>query len=329
MCWPTLLSKAKLLAHCPCDLHALLTIKMTPMSCSWAGCLRRLPSSGSASAVPRLPKKPWSAWAATAMWRRAARAPWPASTARCRSTRFGKARATSWRWTCCARCARATSPPRWCASWPRPRVPTPHWTAWPRRCPAGWSIWPPRWKRAAWRKTWRWPCRPRCCSRAHPPPYLPHFVIPALRATGATPLAPWAPRWTLTALLKGPCHERYVDRPHPPPLPHLAVFGKGAPGAVLQTTGLEVRPHPRHPAQARCAGTDRRLPQDAVPANWQRHLLRQRADLRCAGAHPAHPDAVPRKPQGRGPRAGPVGRHHAVLGRHGLQPATQGCCQHV
>jgi putative acyl-CoA dehydrogenase len=24
-----------------------------------------------------------------------------------------------------------------------------------------------RWRRAAWRRTWRWPCRPRCCTRPH------------------------------------------------------------------------------------------------------------------------------------------------------------------
>jgi hypothetical protein len=53
-------------------------------------------------------------------------------------------------------------------------------------------------------------------------------------------------------------------------------------------------------------------------------LLRQRADLRCAGTPAAHPHAVPRVAQGPGPRAGPVGRHHAVLGGHGLQPAAQG-----
>ena len=41
------------------------------------------------------------------------------------------------------------------------------------------------------------------------------------------------------------------------------------------------------------------------------------------------PTLYPDSAQGRGPRAGPVGRHHAVLGRHGLQPAAQGRCRHV
>ena len=61
------------------------------------------------------------AGAAMATWKRAATESWCASTARCRSTRSGKAPATSWRWTYCARCARPTPPRRLPTNSRRPR----------------------------------------------------------------------------------------------------------------------------------------------------------------------------------------------------------------
>jgi hypothetical protein len=76
---------------------------------------------------------------------------------------------------------------------PTPKARTPRWTGWPLCCPPAWKTCPPSWKHAAWHKMWRWPCRPRCCTRQRPPLYLPPSVIPAWRATGAMRLAHWAP----------------------------------------------------------------------------------------------------------------------------------------
>jgi glutathione S-transferase len=61
-------------------------------------------------------------------------------------------------------------------------------------------------------------------------------------------------------------------------------------------------------------GADRRLPQDAVPADRLAHLLRHRADLRRAGAHAAHARAVPGRAQGPGARGGAMGRRERCSG---------------
>jgi hypothetical protein len=66
----------------------------------------------------------------------------------------------------------------------------------------------------------------------------------------------------------------------------------------------------------------RRLPQDAVPADRRRHVLRQRAHRRRAGAPAARPTLYPEPEKGLVAHPRAVGRHHAVLGRDGLEPAA-------
>lgn len=201
----------------------------TPGSTPSGGSPRPSASTGSPSGGPRSPPRPWSAWAATGMWRTPA---CPGTTGRPHCCPSGRVRATSTRWMCCAPSAANRAPPTPCSpNSPSPGARTPAWTPpWPPSspsCPGPTSSVP-----AAWSSAWRSPSRRPSWSATLPGRSRTPSARPAWPATGATPSGP-CPR-------NGPGHHPGTGPARPRLIP-ATPYGPGLPPAG------PVRPPPAPP----------------------------------------------------------------------------------
>jgi putative acyl-CoA dehydrogenase len=112
--------------------HAFEHADDDPLAATWKRVMTRRPNSGSASARWRPPARRWRSGAATATWRTAR---WRGCIAKRRSTRSGKARATSCAWMSCARSSVTPAMARAsCRIWRGCRMVTPPCARSWRRC---------------------------------------------------------------------------------------------------------------------------------------------------------------------------------------------------
>ncbi len=169
----------------------------------------------------------------------------------------------------------------------------PRSTGWPMRCPRASRRWPPRPRRAAWRRTWRSRCRARCCAQTAPPAVVGAFCAsrlggdwghafgtlgagtdfdPVIARARAALNADHPSRTPMADLIL----HHYATSPFSEKLRLILGYKKLAWKSVIIP---QIMPKPD------VVGAHRRLPQDAGAADRRRHLLRHRADLRRARAH--------------------------------------------
>jgi hypothetical protein len=135
-------------------------------------------------------------------------------------------------------------------------------------CPRAWKRWRAKSKRAAWRRTWRWRCRPRCCSQTAPAAVFSAFCDSRLAGNwgqafgtlGSGPIstpscaAPNRAEEQMNDLIL----HHYPSRPSP----------RRPPDPGLQEAAVEVGADPAHHAQARRGRAHRRLPQARRCCRW-------------------------------------------------------------